>query len=131
MNEPRNEIYALIDEEFLSRFSENHLDFMKQYYYACYKVFCDRIKRKPISFEDFFTNMHRRRFQLYQLCCPYCGAVSISIRDKQGNKEVGCNYCHNCGRSSTLDNVKKQIARFIRINRMNRISLRCFNFNCR
>ena len=36
-----------------------------------YAGYCKRIKRKPLTSEDFFKNMHLRRFQLYQLCCPY------------------------------------------------------------
>ena len=31
MENSKNEIYALIDEEFMSKFSNNHIQFMKDY----------------------------------------------------------------------------------------------------
>lgn len=123
MGNSTNEMYALVDEEFLSKFSARHLDYMKKYYYSCYMRYCQHSDRKPLSFDDFFKNMHRRRIQLYQLCCPYCGTVSLSIHDKKLSGAGGYNYCHSCGRTSTLKNIQKHLARFIRINRMNRISL--------
>ena len=83
MGNSTNEMYALVDEEFLSKFSARHLDYMKKYYYSCYMRYCQHSNRKPLSFDDFFKNMHRRRIQLYQLCCPYCGTVSLSIHDKK------------------------------------------------
>ena len=67
--------------------------------------------------------MHLRRFQLYQLCCPYCGTVSLCIHDKKESKTAGYNFCHSCGRTSTLKNIQKHLARFVRIKRMNRISI--------
>lgn len=123
MKEAGNEMYALVDEEFLSKFSSQHKCYMKQFYYSRYVDFCNHIKRQPLPFDSFFTNMHRRRFQLYQLCCPYCGTVTLSIFDKRKSREPGLNYCHSCGRTSTLQNIKNQLARFVRISRMNRIGI--------
>lgn len=123
MKKADNEMYALVDEEFLSKFSNQHLHYMKNFYYSSYADFCHSIKRKPLSFEKFFKNMHLRRFQLYQLCCPYCGTVSLCIHDKKKAKTVGYNFCHSCGRTSTVKNIQKHLARFVRINRMNRISI--------
>ena len=123
MEKAGNEMYALVDEEFLSKFSPQHQNYMKQFYYFRYVSFCNHIDRKPLEFENFFCNMHRKRFQLYQLCCPYCGTVSLSIFDKKGSGSPGLNYCHSCGRTSTLKNIQNHLARFIRINRMNRISI--------
>ena len=123
MEKADNEMYALIDEEFLSRFSSQHLDYMKNYYYSYYVSFCLKIKRPPLKFDDFFRNMHLRRFQFYQLCCPFCGTISLIIHDKKRSNTVGLNYCHSCGRTSALKNIQKQLDRFIRINRMNRISI--------
>lgn len=80
MEKADNEMYALVDEEFLAKFSNQHLNYMKKLYYSFYAGYCKRIKRKPLTSEDFFKNMHLRRFQLYQLCCPYCGTVSLCIR---------------------------------------------------
>ena len=79
MEKADNEMYALVDEEFLAKFSNQHLNYMKKLYYSFYAGYCKRIKRKPLTSEDFFKNMHLRRFQLYQLCCPYCGTVSLYI----------------------------------------------------
>ena len=121
MEKADNEMYALVDEEFLAKFSNQHLNYMKKLYYSFYAGYCKRIKRKPLTSEDFFKNMHLRRFQLYQLCCPYCGTVSLCIHDKKESKTAGYNFCHSCGRTSTLKNLQKHLARFVRIKRMNRI----------
>lgn len=123
MEKADNEMYALVDEEFLAKFSNQHLNYMKNLYYSFYAGYCERIKRKPLTSEDFFKNMHLRRFQLYQLCCPYCGTVSLCIHDKKESKTAGYNFCHSCGRTSTLKNIQKHLARFVRIKRMNRISI--------
>ena len=91
MEKADNEMYALVDEEFLAKFSNQHLNYMKKLYYSFYTGYCERIKRKPLTSEDFFMNMHLRRFQLYQLCCPYCGTVSLCIHDKKESKTAGYN----------------------------------------
>ena len=80
MEKADNEMYALVDEEFLAKFSNQHLNYMKKLYYSFYAGYCKRIKRKPLTSEDFFKNMHLRRLQLYQLCCPYCGTVSLCCK---------------------------------------------------
>lgn len=67
--------------------------------------------------------MHRRRIQFYQLCCPYCGTIHILIHDKKIRGQGGYNYCVNCGRGSTVENIKNQIARFIRISNINNVGL--------
>lgn len=123
MKKSRNEIYALVDEEFLSKFHNVHLEFMKDFYYKFYCEFCLHYKRKPLPQSDFYSNMHRKRIQLYQLCCPYCGAIRIMIVDKKVQGGDTLNYCPNCGKASTIDNVVEQLSRFVRINRINRIGL--------
>ena len=123
MEKEGNEMYALVDEDFLSKFSPQHQSYMKQFYYSRYVSFCNHINRQPLEYDNFFCNMHRKRFQLYQLCCPYCGTVSLSVFDKKGSHAPGLNYCHSCGRTSTLKNIQNHLARFIRISRMNRISI--------
>ena len=117
------EMYSLVDEDFLAEFQENHAVFMKAYYYDYYRVVCMHIKRKPLSAENFFHNMHRRRFQLFQLCCPYCGAIEVVVLDKrlQGKQEL--NYCGRCGRGSAFSNMMNQMNRFLRISRVNKIGL--------
>ena len=124
MKKNMNEIYTLVDEEYLSKFSFNHQAFMKDYYYKFYHKFCQFYQRKPLSQDEFYTNMRRRRIRLYQLCCPYCGAIYVMPTDKKLHGKEGFNYCGHCGRGSTIDNVAKHIYRFIRINRINRLGLK-------
>lgn len=99
---------------------------MKDYYYKFYCKFCKYYMRKPLSQSDFYSNMHRRRIQLYQLYCPYCGAIHIMPFDKKIHGTNGLNYCPNCGRTSTVTNILKQISRFVRINGINRLGLKEF-----
>ena len=68
--------------------------------------------------------MRRRRIRLFQLCCPYCGAIEVIPNDKRLHGVAGINYCPYCGRGSTIDNVAKQIYRFIRISGINRLGLK-------
>ena len=67
MQEFKNEMYTLVDEEYLSNFSATHLSFMQDIYYSFYQKICISLGRKELTKEEFFTNMHYRRFQLYQL----------------------------------------------------------------
>lgn len=124
MKKQPNEIYTLVDEEYLSKFSYNHRKFMEEYYYKLYCKFCQLYERTPLSLEDFFKNMRRRRIQLYQLCCPYCGTIYVIPHDKKLHKSAGLNYCTHCGKGSTTDNIFTQISRFIRINSINRLGLK-------
>ena len=123
MKKQKNEMSTLVDEEFLSKFSYNHRMFMEDYYYNFYKMFCRHYKRKPLPKNMFFTNMRRRRIKLIQLYCPYCGTIAVTPIDRKLHDAEGFNYCCNCGHGSTIDNVLKQISRFIRINRINRLGI--------
>ena len=118
-----NEVYSLVDEKYLSSFRSNHISFMKSFYYKTYLHFCNSYSRKPLSENEFFSNMRRRRIQLYQLCCPYCGAVAVSVHDKRLQKEAGTHYCFHCGRGSTVFNLREQLSRFHRIARINTLGL--------
>ncbi len=124
MKKATNEIYALVDEEFIEKFNSNQSAFMKTTYYKFYCKFCELYHRQPLKENDFFKNMHRRRIQLYQLCCPYCGTIEIIPRDKKINGTGGYNYCPHCGRGSVRENLIKQSSRFMRINRINDLGLR-------
>lgn len=126
MKKFKNEIYALVDEEFVSNFTGLHLNFMKEYYYKFYAEFCRRIKRVPLSSEEFYSNMHRRRIKIYQLCCPYCGSIHVMIHDRKIQGKGGYNYCPHCGRASAVENILRQVSRFIRINGINRLGLKEF-----
>lgn len=119
----KNEIYTRIDEEYLSTFHETHRVYMKDEYYRYYVKFCESILRKPLTEDEFYTNMHRRRFQLYQLCCPYCGTVDILINDKRYNGNGGFNYCPNCGRGSAQENIQEQLSRFRRLHAFHLIAI--------
>lgn len=126
MKKFKNEIYALVDEDFMSKFTGLHLNFMKDYYYKFYAEFCRRIKRAPLSSEEFYSNMHRRRIKIYQLCCPYCGSIYVMIHDRKIQGKGGYNYCPHCGRASAVENILRQVSRFIRINGINRLGLKEF-----
>lgn len=39
MEKADNEMYALVDEEFLAKFSNQHLNYMKKLYYSFYECF--------------------------------------------------------------------------------------------
>ena len=123
MQEFKNEMYTLVDEEYLSNFSSTHLSFMQDIYYSFYQNICTSQGRKTLTKKEFFTNMHYRRFQLYQLCCPYCGSIEILLHDKKHSKTPGFNYCVNCGKGSALENIRTQLNRFIRIRNIQAIGL--------
>jgi len=110
-----NEIYTLIDETFLEMFPAIQRGILKSAYYSYYLTICEKKERKPLSKELFFTNMRRRRIRLYQLCCPYCGAISLLFCDNRDPHTMGFNYCSYCGRGSVEKIIFEQIARFIRV----------------
>lgn len=123
MTEPQNEIYTRVDEAYIESFSIEYADFIKSLYYEYYCHFCFHRKRSPLSKTEFYLNMHHRRIQLFQLCCPYCGAFEIILHDKRIQKTEGYNYCPHCGRGSTLENIRMQISRFIRTHEIHRKGL--------
>lgn len=47
------DIYHIVDENFISGFSGNHLTFMKNYYYKQYVSYCLSTKNRAVS-EDYF-----------------------------------------------------------------------------
>lgn len=123
MDQNNNEIYALVDEEFMSLFKGKHLQFMKSFYYEKYSRYCNMTRRSALSEPTFFSNMHLRRLQLFQLCCPYCGAVEVFICDKRLKQHNGLNFCTSCGRGSTIKRLVQNISRFKRIKEINNIGL--------
>lgn len=124
MKEFKNEVYILVDEEYMSTFEGNQREFMKDFYYKSYCDFCSHRGRKPLTIDEFYSNMHRRRIQLFQVCCPYCGSINLVIHDKKISGKGGYNYCHNCGRASAVENIKEQISRFMRIHNINTTGLK-------
>lgn len=113
-----NELYCLIDEKFISEFDDNQRNFMKNVYYKQYCAFVKKLKCKKLTRKEFFTNMSRRRIRLYQLCCPYCGTIDIIPADTRLKINMGHNYCHTCGRDSTVNVCISHINRFIRLSRI-------------
>lgn len=112
----KNEIYCMVDEDFISHFDSNHRAYMKKMYYDFYSVFCEHNNRKVLSKEEFFKNMRRRRIRFYQLCCPYCGTILLMPTDKRLQNSDSPNYCCNCGRASTTYTLIKHLSRFMRIS---------------
>lgn len=116
MKKSSNEIYTFIDESFLGQFPDMHREFLERVYYSRYLSLCEYLGRKPLNHQDFFTNMVHRRFRFYQLCCPYCGAMEIVVRDTRREHSGSYNYCPHCGRGSVEEVVSKQLSRFTRIS---------------
>lgn len=112
---PKNELYSLVDEEFISEFDSSHQDFMKKVYYKHYCEFAKTVGSRKLSMRDFFRNMRRRRIRLYQLCCPYCGTIHIFPEDRKWKNSGGLNFCCHCGRNSTIDVCFEHLARYIRL----------------
>lgn len=113
-----NELYCLVDEKFISEFDKTQKAFMKNVYYKHYCNFVKTIKCKKLTKKEFFTNMKRRRIRLYQLCCPYCGTIDIIPADTRLKINMGHNYCHNCGRDSTINVCLSHLNSFIRLSRI-------------
>lgn len=119
-----NEIYSLVDEDNIASFQNYHQLLMKDIYYEKYLAYCDAVKRKPLVIDEFYKNMHRRRIQLHQQCCPYCGEVDILIKDKRIDSSSGYNYCTRCGRGSALENVNEQLHRLGRIHSLHKTAIK-------
>ncbi len=123
MKKLSNEIYTLVDENFLSQFSGTQRQVLENAYYRYYLTICERIKRTPLEKVVFFTNMRRRRFRFYQLCCPYCGVTEIMVVDNRISKSGDFNYCPHCGKGSVEQIVFNQLARFTRIAYINNVGI--------
>lgn len=129
MKEVPNEIYALVDEEYMSKFNANHRAFMESVYYDMYSKFIDNYycNVRKLDKQSFFTNMHRRRIHIFQLCCPYCRNILPIFHDIRLSgkiSETPYNYCTFCGRGSIVENMKQQLFRLIRIININRLGLK-------
>lgn len=122
----KNEIYCMVDEDFISHFDYNHRDYMKTMYYDFYSTCCKHHNRKALSKEEFFKNMRRRRIRFYQLCCPYCGTILLMPTDKKLKNSSSPNYCCSCGRASTTYTLIKHLSRFIRISGILNMGLKEF-----
>lgn len=115
MKKKKTDIYHLIDESFLMKFSSSHISFMKNCYYSYYKNFCVSENRLPLEYDKFFTNMRRRKIKLIQVCCPYCGNMNLFIGNQPLKLVDTFNYCTSCGKRTASENAFLQIARLIRI----------------
>ena len=118
-----NEIYSMVDEKYISQFDKAHQAFMKEQYYNYYLAFCHANNRKPLGFAQFFSNMHRRRIKIYQLCCPYCGSTVMMIHDNRVMGKGGFNYCPHCGRGSVLENMVKNFYYYTSMHSFHKTSI--------
>lgn len=120
----KNEVYSIVDEEFLSYFSETQKEFMIDIYYKEYMDFCNKVGVKHQEKNVFLKNAKKRRINLYQLCCPNCKTIAIFCNDKKEYKDSELSYCVNCGRSSIVDNIGIQLSRFVRMAKLNEIGVK-------
>lgn len=123
MSKNHTEIYHLIDNSFISGFSESHIEYMKSYYYSFYSNYCISKNKSPLCKEKFFTNMRRHKVKLVQICCPYCGNMNIWILEGTISLGDSLNYCTSCGKKSASDNAFFQISRLIRIRHFHQSGL--------
>ena len=105
MSKNHTEIYHLIDNSFISGFSESHIEYMKSYYYSFYSNYCISKNKSPLCKEKFFTNMRRHKVKLVQICCPYCRNMNIWILEGTISLGDSLNYCTSCGKKSASDNA--------------------------
>ncbi|MBR3608103.1 MAG: hypothetical protein IKL51_11140 [Lachnospiraceae bacterium] len=117
-------IYNIVDENFINSFHPKHIEFMKTLYYEKYLDFCSVKGNKPLSKNDFFTNMRRRKIKLLQICCPYCGNTEIIPLDQTLDILDQFNYCFNCGKSTASQNAQTQLSSIIRMRFMNSIGVK-------
>ena len=61
MEKADNEMYALVDEEFLAKFSNQHLNYMKKLYYSFYAGYCKRIDAVTIISNLYLKEYYQRR----------------------------------------------------------------------
>ena len=123
MTEKNTDIYHLIDEEFISKFPAHHKPFMMSYYYNFYLQFCKSKNIKPLSKENFFKNMRRKKIKLVQICCPYCGKIQIIVIEEKLKKILDFSYCTTCGKKSVSENLFSQIGRYLRIYYVHSLAL--------
>lgn len=126
MKQRTNEIYTLVDENFLSQFPSIQRKTLEDMYYSIYLKVCESRKKKPLNRDIFFTNMRRRRLRFFQLCCPYCGATGVMLHDNRISHSEGYNYCSSCGKGSTESIINDQLARFTRIRFINSIGIAAY-----
>jgi len=115
MRKEINHIYDIVDEEFLNHYNPRHRDFMKDFYYQNYLNYCNTLNITPFQQDICFKNARRRKIKLLQLCCPYCGNMSIIPTKSSICHLDKIKYCFNCGKSSAVINADFQISRIIRI----------------
>jgi len=108
-------MYSLVDEKYLSKFDEQHLYFIRDYYYSEYRNYCTSHKLVYLDKSNFFSNMRRRSIKLIQLCCPYCGNIELIIKKCNIKDVEKFKYCHHCGKSSAYELVFFQLSRMLRI----------------
>lgn len=124
-----NEIYSLVDEDYITQFDSTHQFFMKECYYNYYRNYCYVHKRKPLECAQFYSNMHRKRIKIYQLCCPYCGSIMMLIHDNKIMEKGGFNYCPHCGHGSVLENMVKNFYYYTSLHSFHKDSINVMGRN--
>lgn len=115
MKNRNNGIYYIVDEEFIKKFNDSHIEYMKNFYYKKYIEYCKRKKGTILEKEIFFTNMRRRRVKIFQVCCPYCGNMHVLVLREKIDYLNHFNFCWHCGKSSVSYNVFSQLSSLARI----------------
>lgn len=115
-------MYALVDEEFLAKFSNQHLNYMKKLYYSFYAGYCKRIKRKPLTSEDFLRICTSEDFNYTNFVALIVGQFpyAFTIRKNLRLLDIILPFLWP---NIYAKNIQKHLARFVRIKRMNRISI--------
>lgn len=117
------DIYHIIDEDFMSGFSNNHLSYMKEYYYNFYKLYCTQNNKTYLPKDNFYTNMRRHKIKLVQICCPYCGNMNILVAIGSLASIKSLKYCTSCGKRSATENAYIHVSRIIRIQQFHEAGL--------
>lgn len=109
------DVYHLVDEHFLTMFNEKQGAFMLIKYYESYRLYCKEHNIKIQSIKDFLKSANRKRVKVIQTFCPYCGQISIAVTEEKASEIKAHQYCTECGKRSTTENVFFQLSSLIRL----------------
>lgn len=118
------DVYHLVDEIFLSTFNETQGAFMLMKYYNEYETYCKHFGIKIQSIDHFLKSANRKRIKLIQICCPYCGKISIKVTEEKCSEIKKHQYCTACGKRSTAENVFFQLSSLIRLQAVHEAGLK-------
>ncbi|MGN0142904.1 MAG: hypothetical protein ACI4AD_11805 [Roseburia sp.] len=114
--EKTTDIYHLVDETFLTGFGREQGSFMLMKYYEFYCSYCNKHNQKILSIDKFLLNARKRKNKIIQVCCPYCGKISMEMRIEPYSKlKKELQYCVECGKKSTAVNIFLQLSSLLRM----------------